>query len=129
MRDTQEADLAEDTPLPRRAAETSEVAGRTRHPAVTSIAAIAAAGILTGDARITEAGDIMVPDSASAFMRLMGMDMPHRCAIPPASMTSTACGKSILVARFLTATKPATIGRACSVRRPSACPRRALSQR
>lgn len=63
--DTQ-ADLAEDTPLPHPAEETSGVvAARTRHRAVISIAAIAAAGPLKADAHITAAaGDIMAPDSA-----------------------------------------------------------------
>jgi hypothetical protein len=64
MRDTR-VDLAEDIPLPHPAAEISaEVAARFPHRAVISIAAIAAAGPLKADARITAAGDIMAPDSA-----------------------------------------------------------------
>lgn len=109
MRDTQ-ADMAEDTPLLHRAEVTSAVAARFPRRAVTSIAAIAAVGILTGDARITAAGDIMALDSAWAFMRLMDMDMPRQRAIRPASMTSTVRGNTILAARFLTATEPVTSG-------------------
>ena len=93
--------LAEDTPLLHQAAETSAVATRSPRLPVSSMAAFAEAGSFTGDARITAAVDTMAQGLVSVSMRRM--DMPRRCAIPQASMTSTACGKSIPVARFLTA--------------------------
>ena len=81
---TQE-DLAEDTPLLLRAAETS--AGGTRFPPQLAGSVVGFEVGFTGDAGFTAAADITAQDSVSACIRPMGMQ--RRSAIPLDFMTST----------------------------------------
>src|ERR1022692_2704522 len=96
-------DLAVDTPMQHRAGETSAAGvASPLHVATsagTSIAEMPMADVLfTVVADITVAGDMALDlDSASAYIRPMGMQ--RRCVIPQDSMTSTALGISIRVAR------------------------------
>lgn len=114
--DTQ-GDLAEDIPLPLRAAETLAVAAHylRRHAetsAETSIEGTPMQAVvditvvvdIMAAAGITVVVDIMAPvlDSVSAFTLT---DTPLQRAIPPDSMTPTACGNIIRVALFPTDTK------------------------
>lgn len=118
--------LAEDTPLPHRAAETLAAVARSprRHAetsAETSIAGapMAAAAPITAVEGITVAEDIMGPalDSESAFTRLT--DMPLRSAIPPDSMMRMACGNIIRAALCRTDIKTTRAAASvCCVLRP-----------
>jgi hypothetical protein len=110
------ADSAEDTPMPPRAAETSVVAAHSplRHAETsagtsiegTPMAVVAPTPVvdITAVAGITAVVDIMAPalDSVSAFTLT---DTPLQRAIPPDSMTPTACGNTIRAALFPTDTK------------------------
>lgn len=96
------ADLAEDTPLLRRVAETLAVAAASQ-PLLADT--VAAPELFMGDVPITVAEDIMalVLDSASAFIRLTGTQLPS--VIPPDSMMDMESGTTILAAPCRTDTK------------------------
>src|ERR1700722_19398934 len=98
MKEDTQADLAEDTPLPHRAAETLVAVTRSPRRHAETSAETSIAGMRMAVAPITAAEDITAPalDSVSAFMRLT--DMPLRSAIPRGSMMPTACGNTIRVA-------------------------------
>ena len=118
MEEDTQGDLAEDTPLPLRAAETLAVAAHSlrRHAetsAETSIEGTPMQAVvditvvvdIMAAAGITVVVDIMAPvlDSVSAFTRLRICRSSR--AIPPDSMTPMACGNIIRVALFPTDTK------------------------
>jgi hypothetical protein len=101
MREDTRADLAGDTPMLHRAAETlTVVTGSQRRPAETSIGGVSMAVVvaITVLADTTAAEDITVPalDSALACTRLT--DMPLQSAIPPDSMIQMASGSIIRAA-------------------------------